>query len=227
MFGLYGDHAAKSATVVCGLLGAARWVWRSWRIACGRARQRWISQSCRSMSVGVGRGFRRFAAGIATGFSAGVSRRRVGFAADGGVRGVRVGRIAAAAPWRRVGRWCRVVRARRDGGCRGALAFAAFAAGGMAAGVFGTRACRRGSRRIARWVRGWRDGGWGFRHAGVQAEFAVNRARGSRRSGRRGGGWGFRHAKWMAGAVYISVIIVVENHGWLFLLERKWRAHDA
>lgn len=74
----------------------------------------------------------------------------------------------------------------------------AFGAAGIAAieavvGVFGRRACRRGSRR----------------------------------SGRRGGGWGFRHAKWMAGAVYISVIIVVENHGWLFLLERKWRAHDA
>jgi hypothetical protein len=75
------------------------------------------------MSVGVGRGFRRFAAGIATGFSAGVSRRRVGFAADGGVRGVRVGRIAATAPcgWRRVGSWCRALR---DGGCRGALACA-------------------------------------------------------------------------------------------------------
>jgi hypothetical protein len=102
-----------------------------------------------------------------------------------------------------------------DGGCRGALAFAA---GGMAAGVFGTRACRRGSRRIARGVRGRRDGGWGFRHAGVQAEFAVNRARGSRRSGRWGGGWGFRHAKWMAGAVYISVIIVVEIYRIVFYL---------
>jgi hypothetical protein len=91
--------------------------------ACGRLRRRWISQSCRNMSVGVGRGFRRFAAGIATGFSAGVSRRRVGFAVDGGVRGVRVGRIAAAAPcgWRRVGSWCRALR---DGGSWGALACA-------------------------------------------------------------------------------------------------------
>jgi hypothetical protein len=34
--------------------------------------------------------------------------------------------------------------------------------------------------------------------------------RGGGDRGDRGGGWGFRHAKWMAGAVYSSVIIVVE-----------------
>ena len=117
--------------------------------ACGLLRQRWISQSCRSMSVGVGRGFRRFAAGIATGFSAGVSRRRVGFAADGGVRGVRVGRIAAAAPcgWRRVGSWCRALR---DGG-------------GTTDGVFANRARACGAYRRR-----------GFRHAKVDGRGSLH-----------------------------------------------------
>jgi hypothetical protein len=46
--------------------------------------------------------------------------------------------------------------------------------------------------------------------AAIEAVVGVFGRRGSRRSGRRGGGWGFRHAKWMAGAVYSSVIIVVE-----------------
>jgi hypothetical protein len=48
---------------------------------------------------------------------------RAGFAADGGVRGVRVGRIARPrlAVGVGAGGWCRALR---DGGCRGALACA-------------------------------------------------------------------------------------------------------
>jgi hypothetical protein len=105
LFGLYGDHAAKIVTVVCGLLGAARWVWRSWRIARGRAGHAGVCgeggfrRAVEAWLLECGRGFRRFAAA----FSAGVSRRACGV--RGGWRGSRrTGRAdSAAAPcgWRR------------------------------------------------------------------------------------------------------------------------------
>jgi hypothetical protein len=94
---MYGDHAAKIVMVVCGLLGAARWVWRSWQIARGRARRAGVcGEGGFRRAVGAwllecGRGFRRFAAGFsvgfAVGFSAGVSRRECGFRDGGWVRG--------------------------------------------------------------------------------------------------------------------------------------------
>jgi hypothetical protein len=100
LFGLYVSHAAKIVTVVCGLLGAARCVWRSWRIARGRAGRAGVcGEGGFRRAVGAwllecGRGFRRFAAGFAAAFSAGVSRRACGVR-DGGWGSRRMAGFAA------------------------------------------------------------------------------------------------------------------------------------